>query len=218
MVAFIIKRGKIGVYLKELLQDLRNLMYPYTALKLKESKKNSLKDFVSAAGTFGVSHMMIMTQTENGNYLRIAKNPKGPTMVFKIEEYALARDVIKFQQANKRHNKVFSTTLQAAPLLIMNGFGNREENDPFKLTSLMLQSMFPPIKVQSMNLSTCKRVVLFNIKNNAEKTEGEGSTKEDPVLEFRHYGVSARQRAVNRGIKKLVNNSKVPNLAKYKSI
>ena len=40
--------------------------------------------------------MMIMTQTENGNYLRMCKNPKGPTMVFKIEEYALARDVIKF--------------------------------------------------------------------------------------------------------------------------
>jgi ribosome biogenesis protein SSF1/2 len=36
-------------------------MYPYTAARLKESRKNSLKDFVSAAGTFGVSHMMIMT-------------------------------------------------------------------------------------------------------------------------------------------------------------
>jgi len=90
---------------------MRNLMYPYTATKLKESKKNSLKDFVSAAGQFGVSHMMIMTQTENGNYLRMLKNPKGPTMVFKIEEYALARDVVKFQQANKRHSKIFSTTL-----------------------------------------------------------------------------------------------------------
>lgn len=204
-LAFIIKRGKIGIYLKELLQDLRNLMYPYTALKLKESKKNSLKDFVSAAGTFGVSHMMIMTQTENGNYLRIVKNPKGPTMVFKIEEYALARDVVKFQQANKRHTKVFSTTLQAAPLLIMNGFGTREENDPYKLASLMLQSLFPPIKVQSMNLSTCKRVVLFNVKNSGRE-QGEEGQESDPVLEFRHYGVSARQRAVNRGIKKLVNN------------
>lgn len=59
--SFIIKRGKIGVYLRELLQDMRNLMYPYTASKLKESKKNSLKDFISAAGQFGVSHMMIMT-------------------------------------------------------------------------------------------------------------------------------------------------------------
>ena len=60
-VAFVIKRGKIGVYLKELLHDTRNLMYPYTATKLVESKKNSIKDFVSAAGQFGVSHMMVFT-------------------------------------------------------------------------------------------------------------------------------------------------------------
>ena len=99
------------------------------------------------------------------------KNPKGPTMVFKIEEYALARDVVKFQQANKRHSKIFTTTLQAPPLLIMNGFGNREDNDPLKLSSLMLQSMFPPIKVQSMNLSTCKRVVMFNVMENNEVDE-----------------------------------------------
>ena len=124
--------------MRELQQDMRNLMYPYTAMKLKESKKNSLKDFVSAAGQFGVSHMMIMTQTENGNYLRMCKNPKGSTMVFKIEEYALARDVIKFQQGNKRHSKIFSTLLQTAPLLIMNGFGTRAENDPLKLASLMI--------------------------------------------------------------------------------
>ena len=109
--SFIVKRGKVGIYMKELLSDMRNLMYPYTALKLKESKKNSLKDFVSAAGQFGVSHMMIMTQTEQANYLRVAKTPKGPTMVFKIEEYALARDVVRFQQATKRHSKTYSTTL-----------------------------------------------------------------------------------------------------------
>ena len=29
---------------------MRNLMYPYTAMNLKESKKNSIKDFVGAAG------------------------------------------------------------------------------------------------------------------------------------------------------------------------
>lgn len=120
----------------------------------------------------------------------------------------------------------------------MNGFGNREENDPLKLSSLMIQSMFPPIKVSQMNLSTCKRVVMFNVKDEAgEKEEGAEDAGEDegvevenkttgekkkiasaPLIEFRHYGVSARQRAVNRGIKKLVNNQKVPNLAKYKNI
>ena len=50
VLAFIIKRGKIGLYMKELLKDMRNLMYPYTAMKLKESKKNSIKDFISVAG------------------------------------------------------------------------------------------------------------------------------------------------------------------------
>ena len=48
--SFIIKRGKVGQYLKELIQNLRELMYPYTALKLRESKKNSLKDFLGVAG------------------------------------------------------------------------------------------------------------------------------------------------------------------------
>jgi len=59
--SFIIKRGKIGIYMKELLMNLRELMYPYTFINLKESKKNSMKDFLGAAGQFGVSHMMVMT-------------------------------------------------------------------------------------------------------------------------------------------------------------
>lgn len=133
--------------MKELLYDTRNLMYPFTALKLKEQKKNTIKDFLSAAGIYGVSHMMMFTQTENGNYMRIIKNPKGPTITFRIEEYALSRDIVSFTQQHKRHSKIFTTTLQAAPLLIMNGFSNKAENDPLKLASLMIQSMFPAIKV-----------------------------------------------------------------------
>lgn len=92
----------------------------------------------------------------------------------------------------------------------MNGFGGREENDPYKIVSLMIQSMFPPIKVQSMNLTTCKRVVLFNLVKNKETGEEE--------IEFRHYGISARQRAVNRGIKKLINNKKVPDMSKFNDL
>ena len=38
------------MYTKELLQDTRDMLYPFTALKLKESKKNTLKDFISVAG------------------------------------------------------------------------------------------------------------------------------------------------------------------------
>jgi len=35
---------------------------------------------------------------------------------------------------------------------------------------------------------------------------------------FRHYGVSARQRAINRGIKRLVNKNQSPDLSKYNSL
>ena len=62
-------------------------MYPYTALKLREQKKNTIKDFLGAAGVFGVSHMIMFTQTEQGNYMRFIKNPKGPSLTFKIEEF-----------------------------------------------------------------------------------------------------------------------------------
>ena len=111
---------------------------------------------------------------------------------------------------NKKNAKIFSMTLQSPPLLIMNGFGGRDDNDPYKICSLMLQSMFPPLKVQALNLSTCKRIVLFNLM--IDKVTGEES------IEFRHYGISARQRAVNKSIKKLVNNGKVPDMSKFNDL
>ena len=101
-------------------------------------------------------------------------------------------------------------TLQAPPLLIMNGFGGREESDPYKIVSLMIQSMFPPIKVQAMNLTACKRVVLFNLTKDEETGE--------EIIEFRHYGISARQRAVNKSIKKLINNKKIPDMSKFNDL
>jgi ribosome biogenesis protein SSF1/2 len=61
-----------------------------------------------------------------------------------------------------------------------------------------------------MNLSNCKRVVLFNL---VQDDKGE-----DKYIEFRHYGVSARQRSVNKTIKRLINNKKIPNLSKYNDI
>ena len=41
----------------------------------EEIKKNVLKDFLSVAGVYGVTHMMILTKTDKSNFLRIIKNP-----------------------------------------------------------------------------------------------------------------------------------------------
>jgi ribosome biogenesis protein SSF1/2 len=66
---------------------MRNCMYPNTAANLHERKKNSLKDFLSVAGLYGITHMMIFSATEKSNYVRFVKNPKGPTLTFRIPNY-----------------------------------------------------------------------------------------------------------------------------------
>ena len=55
---------------------MRKMMLPHTATKLRESKRNMLKDFVHVAGPLGVTHFLILTATENACYLRVAKPPR----------------------------------------------------------------------------------------------------------------------------------------------
>lgn len=56
--------------------DLRRMLLPNTAVNLRESKRNQLKDFVSVAGPLGVSHFVILTATDSSSYMRIAKTPR----------------------------------------------------------------------------------------------------------------------------------------------
>jgi ribosome biogenesis protein SSF1/2 len=117
---------------------MRNLMYPNTALQLNESKKNNLKDFLSVAGIFGVTHMMLFTKTETANYLRICKNPGGPTLTFKIKKYSLARDITLFNQTTKKHTKTYNKSFTTAPLLVMSGFSNAPEDSAMKIVTYMI--------------------------------------------------------------------------------
>ncbi|KAI9084974.1 hypothetical protein K1719_032966 [Acacia pycnantha] len=48
--SFVFSRGKLPGPLRQLQMDLRKLMLPYTALNLKEKKRNNLKDFLNVAG------------------------------------------------------------------------------------------------------------------------------------------------------------------------
>lgn len=56
--------------------DLRKVMAPHTAPRLRESKRNVLRDFVHIAGPLGVTHFLILTATQRASYLRIAKSPR----------------------------------------------------------------------------------------------------------------------------------------------
>eukprot|EP00879_Flechtneria_rotunda_P010583 GHRR01011063.1.p1 GENE.GHRR01011063.1~~GHRR01011063.1.p1 ORF type:complete len:104 (+),score=23.76 GHRR01011063.1:250-561(+) len=76
---FVFRRGKHWGILGDLETDLRRMMLPNTAAALRESKRNTLKDFVSVAGPLGVSHFLMLTATERSTYLKVAKTPRvGP--------------------------------------------------------------------------------------------------------------------------------------------
>jgi len=61
---FIIKRGKINKPWSDTLKDLREVLYPYTAMKLKEGENVKIDNYIKMAGIYEVTHMIVFTSTE----------------------------------------------------------------------------------------------------------------------------------------------------------
>lgn len=193
--------------------ELRTTMYPYTAINLKESKVNSIKDFLSIVDLYGLSHMIMLTNTDKNSYIRFAKMPRGPTITFRLPEYSLAADVFEDARKNSKYNpKPLTKSFNHVPLVIMNGFNsNKIPNDyvePLKITSMLIQSIFPPINLNEIQLKKCKRVVLFNLSFDSTGI---------PVIEFRHYDIDIEKFSVKKTISNIINNSK-SNLNQFNNI
>lgn len=97
--------------LTQLVRDMRNVMQPHTAIKLRERKSNKLKDFVVMAGPLNVSHLLVFSQSESGTtQLRLGRMSRGPTITFKVENYSLAKDVrriLKHPNQSQKNQKNF---------------------------------------------------------------------------------------------------------------
>ncbi|KAM3598695.1 uncharacterized protein V6R79_021448 [Siganus canaliculatus] len=197
--SFVFHRGQIGKNGTQLVQDMRRVMEPYTAVSLKIRKNNVLKDFVSVAGPLGVTHFMIFSKTATTFNMRLARLPKGPTLHFRVSQYCLVKDVVSSLKKHRMHEQQFSHH----PLLILNNFGS--DGMHIKLMATMFQNMFPSINVHKVNLNNIKRCVLLNY--NPETQE----------IEFRHYSLKVVPVGMSRGVKKLMQE-KFPNMSKFEDI
>ncbi|XP_072755847.1 protein Peter pan [Anoplolepis gracilipes] len=197
--SFVFHRGLPGEHIVELTKDFRRVMEPFTASSLKIRKKNTIKDFVSIAGIFHISHMCIFTKTELGMYLKLCKLPRGPTLTFKVHSFSLARDVI----STLKKQMVYEEAYKNAPLVILNNFSG--EGMQLKLVATTFQNMFPTINLTTVNLSTIRRCICLNY-NKTSKT-----------IDFRHYAIKVVPTGLSRGVKKLVQ-AKIPNLSKCENI
>ncbi|KAF9239672.1 Brix domain-containing protein [Melanogaster broomeanus] len=198
--SFIIKHGQVGSSLAQLVRDLRKVMEPNTATRLKERSRNKLKDFLTMAPALKVSHLVAVTLTDVAPSLRIIRLPTGPTLSFRIERYSLMKDMLKTSRSARSRGMEYLT----APLLVLASFPPPSPTTPPHLPLLMkaFQSMFPPLSPNAMSLSGARRIVL--IAYNAERG----------TVDFRHYvitvkpyGVSKRVRRVLEGAKKSTSTS-----------
>ncbi|XP_053972204.1 protein Peter pan [Hylaeus volcanicus] len=193
--SFVIHRGLPGEHIVELTRDFRKIMEPYTATSLKERKRNTIKDFVSVAGVFHISHMCMFTRTDQGMYFKLCRVPRGPTLSFKVHSFSLARDVVSLLKKQMVYEELYKNS----PLVVLNNFSG--EGMQLKLISSMFQNMFPTINLTSVNLSTIRRCLCLNY-NSTSKT-----------IDLRHYAIKVVPVGLSKGVKKLVQ-AKIPNLSK----
>ncbi|KAG0240179.1 hypothetical protein BGW41_007161 [Actinomortierella wolfii] len=195
---FVMRSGEVGHSVMALVNDIRRVMEPNTATKLRERKNNRLRDFVAVAGPLGVTHFVILSKTENGTNLRIARLPRGPTLQFQVKTYSLAKDIAAMQKAPKSPGFEF----HFAPLLVLNNFGDSNE---MKLMSTVFQNMFPPLNIQTMQLADVRRVVLLNYNS------------ETKHIDFRHYSITVKPVGVSKSIKRVITTN-VPDLTGFDDI
>ncbi|KRY27457.1 Suppressor of SWI4 1 -like protein [Trichinella spiralis] len=216
--SFIFHRGRVGSYVRHLIGDLRKTFSPFSAAKLKVGncfgcaysascgclllqvrKSNSLKDFVSIAGPLSVSHMLIFTRSESFLNMRLIRLPRGPTLMFRVLEYTLAKDVVSAlrKSVHSKWQPNFS------PLLIFNGFEN--DNNNVKLTHTMFQTMLPSLNVDSIKLNNIRRCVLFTYD------------KETEEIDFRQYAIKVVPSGVSKQAKVFLKN-RVPDLGRHQDI
>jgi len=112
--SFVIKHGQVGTSLTQLTRDVRKVMEPNTATRLKERSRNKLRDFLTMAPALHVTHLIAFTLTDIAPSMRIVRLSNGPTLSFRVERYSLVKDII----ASSRHAKYLSSIeAMSAPLV-----------------------------------------------------------------------------------------------------
>ncbi|PGH06556.1 hypothetical protein AJ79_06495 [Helicocarpus griseus UAMH5409] len=197
--------GEIGPSVSQLVKDVRSMMEPDTASRLKERKANKLKDYTVMTGPLGVTHLLLFSKSGSGNTnLRLALTPRGPTLHFRVENYSLCKDVIKALKHPKGWDKLHLTP----PLLVMNNFMSSKTDEEKhskavpkhleSLTTTVFQSLFPPISPQTTPLSSIRRIMLLNREMAPEQTE-DGSY----IINLRHYAITTKRTGIPKRIRRL---------------
>jgi ribosome biogenesis protein SSF1/2 len=214
--SLVIRRGKTATEVGELVEDLRHLMLPYTALHFQEDPKNrklTLAQYaVHLSLPMGITHMLSFSQNQERLNLRVARTPDGPTLSFRVHRFSLNRHIKALQKRPVSYTDSLSAN---PPIVVTNNFGDAAALPHIKLMRITFQNMFPAINVSTVKLSECRRVVLFNLIEVPDIEETGISSRH--LVQMRHFAVQASPVGVHRRVRRLAQD-KLPNLHKCQDI
>jgi len=201
--SFVFTRGEVAGDVKLLANDLRKVMEPHTATKLKSQRANVLKDYINVAGPLGITHLIPFSQGSRGAVnMRVGRMPRGPTITLRVKSYTSMADVASSQRRPVSSQLAY----MHSPLVILNNFGATQEQHT-QLMAVLFQNMFPAIDIATVKLSDSKRVAMFHLD------------KETNEVEFRHYFIRTKAADTSRQVKRVLRKgSKGPNLSKLQDI
>lgn len=225
--------SEVGGSVTQLVKDVRTMMEPETASRLKERRSNKLRDYTTMAGPLGVTHLLLFRRSKSGNTnLRLAVTPRGPTLHFRVESYSLCKDVHRSQKRPRSGGKGGGKEFLSPPLLVMNNFstpskaeaGGQTNGESDKqipkhletLTTTVFQSLFPPINPTTTPLKNIKRVLLLdrNTHQSAPSNPSNTATATDSAsytLTLRHYAIETRTaKSIPKPLRRLDAAAKLP--------
>lgn len=199
--SFVFRRGQVPTGIRDLVPDLRISLMPHTAIRLKERKMNTLKDYLSLASHLQVTHLWILSATALSPYLRLAKVPQGPTLTFRIKEYSLCSDV----RGSQRRPIILNTEdkdLSQPPLLVMNNFTSIDDSSQqhIKLMSEGFKFAFPAIDVSNVRLGELRRVLLIHRDLNNQ------------CIYIRHYILRVKKAGLSKTVRRIIHKKRVPKM------
>lgn len=71
--SMVIKRTSLSWDLKLLEKEFWEILYPFTAMKYKESTKIRLKEVVNGAKAFGVKNLFLLSSKDKGDYIKFTE-------------------------------------------------------------------------------------------------------------------------------------------------
>ncbi|KAJ4464673.1 Brix domain-containing protein [Lentinula edodes] len=193
--SFIIKHGQVGSSVSQLVRDMRKVMEPNTASRLKERNRNKLKDYLTLAPALHVTHLLAFTLTDIAPSFRIVRLSNGPTLSFRVERYSLMKDILN----TSRRARSIGMEYLTPPLLVLASFPPPGPNAPPHLPLVMkaFQSLFPSLSPQNLTLSSARRIVL--VAYNSELG----------TLDFRHYIITIKPYGVSKRVRRVLEGATV---------